>query len=707
MPAMHAYMDEYRKITILIHRNFYQGRSEYFYLTSPQGHYVDLKVVSVDDSTTTSVYCLTIEENLPFGLEYTVHESHGLCVPLEMRLICQTERFSREFYVDDVTFGAQYSKENTKFALWAPTATGVSVKVMDHGETHIYPMQRQKKGVYTASVKGNLSHAVYAYLVARNGQIIETVDPYGESSNANSRYSAVIDEKVLETIPEESLRTHIEQPVESVIYECSVRDMTSFEQCGSLTHGTFEALAQEQTSYKGFWTGMSYLANLGVTHVQLQPVMDFATVDELHPKRNYNWGYDPAQYLTLEGSYSSNPQDPYARMKEFKKLVSVFHKNDMRVTLDVVFNHVYDSERNPFHNTVPYYWFRYNERAGLSNGTYCGNDFSSAQPMVRKYIVDVCKKLVRLYDIDGFRFDLMGILDVETINQVKEEVRKIKKDAIFYGEGWDMPTLLDPKKKACIVNQNLMEDVGHFNDYFRDIVKGRTSDDARYEKGYITGALDKAFAMCSAVTGNVLGDPYFFRFSDANKTINSVETHDNGTAWDKMRSCCHEEPRDIRLRRMKMLNATVLFSIGVPFLHAGQEFCGTKNDNCNSYNAGDDINQMNWERAIMNRGVVEYTRKAISIRKLLKGFHVHTQQDIQQCVHVSIVDNSVVVMDIDHEDKTTNLSHIRVIFNPTYDYRTYYYNEEWMTIFDENGNTSNEPRHEVYVPGLSVIVAVR
>ena len=707
MPAMHAYMDEYRKVLIKLNTNFYQGRSDYFYITSNQGHYVELKVVSVDDHPNSRLYSLAIEEELPFGLEYTVHESHGLTAPLEMRLICQTKRFSDEFYYEGNDLGATFYPNKTNFVLWAPTASFVAVKLQLKNTVKVVAMKRHEKGVYKVTVEGNFSKALYTYLVTRNGETVETVDPYGLSSNANSEKSAVIDLKILEKEKKYTPTTQIENLVDSVIYECSIRDMTSSSNSGTTTHSKFLSLAEEHTSFKGVWTGISYLRNLGVSHVQLQPVLDYVTVDELHPDRNYNWGYDPSQYLTLEGSYSTDPSDPYSRMVEFKHLVSMFHKNDMRVTLDVVFNHMYNVENSPFHKTVPYYFFRYSDNANLSNGTFCGNDFASEKPMARKYIIEVCKKLVQLYDVDGFRFDLMGILDIKTMNSIREEVLKIKKDAVFYGEGWDMPTILDPKEKACIIHQNEMKDIGHFNDYFRDTVKGRTSDDSKYDKGYITGALDKAFAMCSAVSGNVLNDPYFYRFDDANKTINSIETHDNGTVWDKMRSCCNEEPRDIRIKRLKMLNATVLFSIGVPFLHAGQEFCGTKNDNSNSYNAGDEINQMNWERALLNKDVVEYTRKAISIRRLLKGFHIHTQEEIKQCVHVYVTEGNIVVLDIDKKDDLAHLEHIRVIFNPTYETKNYHYNEEWMTIFDENGNTNNEQKNEVIVPGLSVIVAVR
>lgn len=706
MPAMHAYMDDFGKITIWMNRTFYGGRSDYFYLTSSSGFYAELTVIGVEEHPDNVRYDLSAPADLVFGDEYQVRESHGLEVPLIMRLIAQKQGFADMFDYDGDDLGPQYSPTYTAFNVWAPTASCVVLKLERFGNTECYAMHRTERGVYRMKVHGDLNHALYTYLVTVNGETNESLDPYALSSNANGHKSAVIDEREILKIRDHTLPDTIHSAVDAVIYECSVRDMTASSLTGTNAHGTFAALCEEGTSWKGQPTGMDYLKSLGVTHVQLQPVLDFATVDELHPDRSYNWGYDAQQYLTLEGSYASDPKDPYCRVREFKKLVTTFHKNGMRVTLDVVFNHMYNVETSAFHRIVPYYYFRYNDSGFMSNGSYCGNDLSSCRPMMRRYILHVCKTLMRLYGVDGYRFDLMGVLDVNTMNAVLKACREVKKDALVYGEGWDMPTILPYQQKACIVNQNRMPDIGHFNDYFRDIVKGRTSDDQKYAKGYITGDLNQAFGMCSAIAGNVLGSPYFYRFDSPCKTINCVETHDNGTVWDKLRVCCQGESHDARIARIRMLTASVLFSQGVPFLHAGQEFCGTKNGNSNSYNAGDAINQMDWERAAYNFEMVDYTRRAVALRLKYRGFRLSTGDEISKCLHLSVAEGNIVMCDIDYVDQENGIDCIRLIFNPSYDNKEYWYGEDWHVVFDELGHERNETGRCIYVPGLSVIVAV-
>lgn len=707
MPAYQAYADDFGKITIWMKRNFYGGRSDYFYLTSSNGMYIDLLVTGVEDHPDQVRYDLTAPADMPFGVEYTVHDSHGLAVPLEMRLITQKPVFAKMFDYEGDDLGAQYHLLYTDFNVWAPTATRLVLNLINEGKRQSFPMKRTGKGVWRVRVNGDLSHALYTYICTCNGRTTESLDPYALSSTANGRYSAVIDTRELDTIQDYALRTKIRSAVDAVIYECDVRDVTSAPSSGTHTNGKFVSMAEENTSWKGYPTGLSYFKELGITHLQLQPVLDFVTIDEQHPERNYNWGYDPGQLLSLEGSYATNPDDPYCRMKEFRQLVTTLHRNDIRVTMDVVFNHMYDVDSSPFAKLAPYYYFRYNNSGFLSNGSYCGNDLASNQPMMRRYFVHVCTELVRLYKVDGFRFDLMGILDTDTMNAIHDAVKKIKPDALIYGEGWDMPTILDPRDKACIVNQDRMPGIGHFNDFFRDTVKGKTSDDQKYARGYITGDMDMSFAMCSAISGNVLGDPYFFRFTSACKTINSVETHDNGTAWDKMRVCCGHENHDTRLLRMKMMIASTLFSIGVPFLHAGEEFCGTKNDNSNSYNAGDAINQMNWDRAATNRDVVLFTQRAIRIRKQYKAFHYDDGEDVKANVHPSVGEGNIVFLDIHCEDKANHCTDLKVIFNPSYDDRVYTQDEPWKVIFDHDGQPADSESNDIRVPGLSVIVAVR
>ncbi len=709
MTSMSAYLDDFGKITIWMNKNFYSGRVDTFYLLGEHGDINDLLIAGVEEHDTAVKYSLTAPADMSFGTDYKVRENHGLSVPLIIRMIVHTPEFNRRFFYEGDDLGAVYHRMHTDFALWAPTAVSVTLRVRMDGKIRVYPMDRGDRGVYRTSVVGDLKKALYVYLVERNGAVVKTLDPYALSSTGNANESAVIDPEEIRNIPDVKLEESI-SGTDAVIYETSIRDMTSSILTGTHTHSKYTSLCETGTSYKGMPTGLDYLASLGITHVQLMPVLDFCTVDEFHPEKNYNWGYDIMQYLSPEGSYSSNPDDPYARMKELKQLVSVFHSKKLRVNLDVVFNHVYDADGSCFGKTVPYYYFRYNESGYLSNGSYCGNDFASDQPMARKFLVHVIRTLMETYDVDGFRFDLMGILDVDTMNAIHREALSVKKDAMIYGEGWDMPTILDWQKKADIANQNVMPGIGHFNDYYRDTVKGRNGDDQKYEKGYITGDLGQVFGMLSALSANVMGDPLFKRFEEPDQSVNNIETHDNATVWDKMRACCSGEDRATRQKRQKMLIGSLMVSQGIAFMHGGMEFCGTKNDNSNSYNADDKINGMDWERASINSDIIAYTRKAIALRRNYPEFRLKTSQKIQNQVRLSTSDGGIVFYDVNEAEDDRHadtLFGVRVLINPSFEGKHYVFEPGWKIIFDENGNGHEEVSDQADLPPLSLIVLVR
>ena len=706
MASFNAYLDDFGLIRVVMNRNFYGGRSDSFYITGENSYISELIITSVEEHDGSIQYKLTAPAGLEFGKRYTIREQHGQSVPLEYRLIVHTQQFNDRFAYNGKDLGSIYSPTHTDFALWAPTAVSVVLKLHSGKTVKPYVMKRSEHGVYRVRVYGDLKRTTYTYIVERNGVLIETADPYALSATANGEESAVIDESEILKIRDYPLQEKT-TGTDAIIYETSVRDITASPLTGTQAHSTFGALCEEGTKYKNMPTGLDYIASLGVTHVQLLPVFDFATVDENHPEKVYNWGYDPAHYLVPEGSYSSDPNNPYARVKELRKLVCAMHRHNLRVNLDVVFNHVYDVESSPFQKTVPYYFFRCNNTGHYSNGSYCGNDFASDTTMGRKYLLHVIRKVMELYGVDGFRFDLMGIIDVQTMNAIRDTARRIKPEAMIYGEGWDMPTMLDGGLKATIMNQGKMPFIGHFNDYFRDIIKGKTSDDQKYEKGYVTGDLGMAFGALSALSANVLGDPYFKRFTTPDQTINALETHDNSTVWDKMRACCSNEDRDTRQQRQKMLIAVAMVSQGIPFIHSGMEYCGTKNDNANSYNAGDDINQMDWERAMINKDIVEYTRKAIALRKKYPEFRLKTTEDVQKDVRLSVSEGGVVFYDINYKDQANGIDIIRVIINPTYDDRSYTFEPGWTVQFNKQGNSEAGERSEVNVPRLSVIVCTR
>lgn len=699
MSLIKAYIDDFGMVNVTVPRRFFNGETSGFYLLDEEKTIGQCMVRRKEDHDQKVIYQLTIPADLPFGKKYFLREDHGQIVPLQFRYIVHNPVFSELFSYDGNDLGNRYHPEYTKFALWAPTAVSVVLKLFWHDSVTLYEMNRTEKGVYRIQVDGDLKDATYVYLVERNGEIVETTDPYSLSSTANSLRSAVIDVSVITSIQDNAPLRPLESNCDAIIYECSIRDMTSLENSGTMTHGKYVSLCETETKYNGQETGLDYLVSLGITHVQFQPVLDFATVDELNEFKGYNWGYDPSQLVSLEGSYSIDPSDPYCRMIEFKKLVCKLHSYGIRVNLDVVFNHMYDSTNNPLEACVPYYYFRYNNSGYLSNGSYCGNDLESRQPMMRHLYLFALRSLMEIYNVDGFRFDLMGILDVDTMNIFKRETSAIKKDVMLYGEGWDMPTALPDEDKAKIYNQFKMHGIGHFNDTFRDVLKGASSDDQKYEKGYLTGKTSEAFAACGALCGNAKNEPFFRRFDSPDQSINAIETHDNATIWDKMHACCEDEPREIRQSRQRMMLACTLFAQGVPFLHAGSEFCGTKKDNSNSYNAKDDINGMNYERKNINSEIVEYTKRCIKFRKEHALLRLRTRDEINEKVSFVINDDGTLFYDI-HNDHEM----LRIMINPTREYHQHHFNEGWKIVFDQNGYEQEGHYQSFDLPLCSIVI---
>lgn len=324
----------------------------------------------------------------------------------------------------------------------------------------------------------------------------------------------------------------------------------------------------------------------------------------MYPNIFYNWGYDPVAHRCLEGYYSTNPKDALCRVEEFAQLVQNCHMAGIRVNLDLVFNHVYEKENYPLEKLVPDYYFLMNQQGEFSNGSYCGNDIDTQQRMSHKYFVDTCKRIVEWFDVDGFRFDLMGILDVDLVNEIEQECRKLKPDFMVYGEGWNMPSFLSEDRRASQLNQHKMEHVGHFNDYFREHIRGSNGELER--KGYSNGAVEMIEAASHALCGCVdIG-----YYDNMEKTINYVECHDNHTLWDKNRVCCREEGREIREKRQVLANAMVLLAQGVPFLHAGQEFGRTKQNLGNSYNRSDNYNCIDYQRRDIHIKIVNDTKNS-------------------------------------------------------------------------------------------------
>ena len=538
---------------------------------------------------------------------------------------------------DGNDLGAVYSKESTTFKVWSPGADKAEVKLYATGSDSekgagvigIHKMTAEDNGIFSLKLKGDYNGVYYTYLFTRDDSAIETVDIYGKASGINSGRSMVIDLK--NTDPDgwkADKRSEIPEN-ERVIYEVHVRDFSDSSDSGidEKHKGKFLAFTEKNSTLNNDGihpTCLSYLKNLGVNYVHLLPFFDYQSVDESTDA--YNWGYDPVQYMVPEGSYSTNPYKGDVRIKEVKEMVKSLHEEGIGVVMDVVFNHTFSSD-SPFEKTVPGYYYRKKEDGGWSNGSACGNDTASEQPMFRKYIVDAVTYWAEEYHLDGFRFDLMGLHDVETINEVRKALNELPggENIIMYGEPWKAADTAIAEGAELVSKETLnklLPGIAIFCDNTRDAIKGSVFE--ADEPGFVTGDLSCGDILAKAVKGYKAGDKDL-KPDSSKRLINYVSAHDNYSLWDKLvlsdsdniRNKSYEFfKRDEKLIQINKMCAGIYFTLpGTPFLQAGEEGARTKNGVEDSYNSPISINRISWSRMWEYKELADYYVKLINLRK--------------------------------------------------------------------------------------------
>ena len=530
---------------------------------------------------------------LSFRTRQTIAFNNYQKVIPSYKYIVKTEWFDKNFSYTNDDLGCDYSKDKTTFKVWAPTVRNVYVKIEDH----LHKM-KWSNNVWSVTVDGDLEKKEYTYLVEHQTDWQEATDPYALSVSTNSVKSVVIDKNKIEDIEPHDLCIELNDPV---IYEMSVRDFT-YSSTQVKNKSKFIGLTEEVEE------GFNHLKKLGINVVQLMPIYDFASVNDEDQFKLYNWGYDPLEYNIPEGSYATSTKDPYKRINECITMVKHFHKHNFKVVMDVVYNHMFSDQESSFEKLVPRYFFRY-RGDDKSNGSFCGNDFESNSTMGRKFIVDSCLRWVKMYGINGFRFDLMGIIDIKTKNEIVTKIKKVCPGFMFYGEGWNMPTLLEDKDKSAIINQEKIIDLAFFNDRFRDVTKGIAIDSKKLNN--IEETNDIADMLVNLFTGTVLnsGDvkPYI---KNAKQTINYVECHDDETLFDFIK-----EHKADNIKQLHSFATTfTLISRGIPFIHSGQEYFRSKMGVKNTYMSPDKYNHYDWEELKKNGDYVDYISKLIKFR---------------------------------------------------------------------------------------------
>ncbi len=614
-------------------------------------------------SETGSTISAVLADSIDITKIYKVYDSE-----VQDTIFVQHHFPENQFVYNGNDLGFTYSSASTQFKLWSPTASEVNVLIYstptdNSEEPQSYPMIRENDGVFTANVNDDLNEKYYLYQITMYGETYTTPDPYSKGVSTNTKRSLIFAEDM--TNPpdwSEDSSPVLENPTDAIIYEFHIRDLTINDTWnGSDTNrGKYLGVAETGTSFENLPTGIDHIADLGVNCVQIQPFYDFGSVDETNPLSR-NWGYDPMLYNTPEGSYASNPAD-ISRIIETKAMIKAFHDKGIKVIMDVVYNHTFHTGHNSaFDSAVPNYYYIMNDDGEYENWTGCGNTIDSSKPMVRNFILQSVKYWVNEYHVDGFRFDLMGLIQTDLMEAVVDSLKEIKPDILVYGEpwgGWGAPIFTgkgDQRSKGF----------GCFNDNIRNAIRGDTDG---LNPGYAMGKTSSWNAVKKGVMGSIND------FTDfPSETINYISAHDNYTWWDKLKRTVSGLPDDALIRMDKLGNGIILTSQGIPFLHAGVEFLRTKRapgateeQVRNSYNANDDVNKLDWVRMAEYIDVNNYYKGLIELRKSHKEFRLTTADEIRNHIHFENNNmNGVMLYTIDDVTPDDNWGDILVAYNPT------------------------------------------
>ncbi|MRB74440.1 type I pullulanase [Bacillus thuringiensis] len=580
------------------------------------------------------------EQKIDLKQTYKVKIENLADTNTEIGKVIRSEEFDNLFYYGGNDLGNTYTPQHTKFRLWAPTASEAKLVTYKNWNDKIgaeINMQQGEKGTWTAELKGNQKGLFYTYKVKIGDKWTEAVDPYVRAASVNGDKGAVVN--LEETNPKKwkaNKKPKFKNPEDAIIYELHVRDLSIQPESGIKQKGKYLGVTEKGTKGPGgVKTGLDHIKDLGVTHVQFLPIFDYASVnEETLNEPQYNWGYDPKNFNVPEGSYSTNPYEPTVRITELKQMVQTLHDNNLRVVMDVVYNHMYNAAESNFHKLVPGYYYRYNEDGTFANGTGVGNDTASERKMMRKFMIDSVTYWAKEYNLDGFRFDLMGIHDYETMNEIRKAVNQIDPSIILHGEGWDLNTPLAAELKANQKNAEKMKGIAHFNDNIRDGLKGSVFEEK--ENGFINGKENMEDRIKKGITAGIDYDTNSSTYQDPEQVLTYVEAHDNHTLWDKLELTNPGDSEEMRKQMHKLSSSILLTSQGIPFLHAGQEFMRTKYGDHNSYKSPDSINQMDWLRRATFNNEVNYMKGLIELRKKYSAFRMTSAEQIK--THVSFID---------------------------------------------------------------------
>ncbi len=600
------------------------------------------------------------------------HNLSSLMLLASFMLISCSGKIAFEDYpvYEGTDLGLRYESNGSVFRVWAPTAETVELLLYREANAgdvaERIAMQKSEKGTWRAEVKKDLQGWYYVYRARIEGKWMDEVpDPYAFAVGLNGKRSAIIDLDLAKPLDWEKDRAPEGlHPVDALIYELHIRDASIHSNSGIASKGKFTGLAETGTvNTAGLSTGLDHIRELGVTHVHLLPFYDFLSIDESQPeKAQYNWGYEPLNYNVPEGSYSSNAADPVVRIRELRELVQRFHQHGLRLVMDVVYNHTMLTQESWFNQLVPGYYYRQNAKGEFSNATACGNEIASERPMVRKFILESLEFWMRQYHVDGFRFDLMGVHDIITMQEIEKRVKKINPHVLLYGEGWAAgESPLPEKERALKKYAARLNGIAVFSDDIRDGIKGSVF--VEEDRGFVSGKPGMEQSIRFGVVAscphpqvdyskvNYSDKPYA---TDPGQVVTYAECHDNHVLWDKLAISAKGRTESERIAMHKLALGIVLTSQGIPFLHAGTEFLRSKQGNENSYNAGDSINAIDWDLKTRNQQVCDYVKALVTLRQSHPAFRLRSGDAIRESIRFLDSNPGTVAYTIDgaaHSDE--------------------------------------------------------
>ncbi|MBQ8292736.1 MAG: type I pullulanase [Bacilli bacterium] len=614
-----AYIEDYHYIKLIIHeKEMPLCDLDNLYINNSVDN-LKLNVFKIEKYDENFHVHTTFKGRFLLHIDYFVILDENAKIHVDLGKIMRTERFDVENYYEG-PLGLEYHEDYTIFRVWSPLAKEIRL-VLDDKSINLEYVER---GLWEKQVNEKLNGLKYHYEVRVNEKFEKCLDPYAIASNADSTENYVIDFNKTYEMKNNFISN--KKPLESIIYEVHLKDIN---------------VENKESCYLSLVDKIPYFKDLGLTHLQIMPLNVFGGVDEEQKDALYNWGYNPIEYNVPTGWYASVASEPYVVINELKQMIDEIHKAGLLVNLDVVFNHVYITKTFSLNVLVPGYVYRTDEHGFLTNGSGCGCDFASERLMNRRFIVDSLKHWAQNYHFDGFRFDLMGLLDYNTLILAEKELKKINPNIMLYGEGWNMSTGLPEIKRATINNHWALPNYAYFNDVFRNTMRGEPYNN----KGYIYNQNYRLNDVIEVIKGS---SSIEFLFSTPSQSINYVECHDNLTFFDKLKKDVPNLNVEDIDRYIVLSLGLVLLSLGIPFIHAGEELGRSKKGIDNTYNLGMDVNGLSYQDKDKHQTKINACKYFINFRKNHSWFTINNSDVINKKIKFSKTPNNTIMYEVDN-----------------------------------------------------------